>query len=144
VLGPFLTEGRLEWLANLGTHMAGGFAFGAAFERLGGRTAKQGMAAAVVENTVLWPAVALIERVHPKAKRGEWPPLLLDGRAFAAATLGHAAFGALLGAGVSRASPAAGRRRWTRTRRSQSPARRLTSTVASRRRRPRAATPSGR
>ena len=134
VLGPFLTEGRYEWLANLGTHMAGGFGFGMLFERLGGRTAKQGVAAAVVENTVLWPVVAVVERVHPKGKRGEWPPLLLNARAFGAATVGHAAFGALLGLGVSRTGTQARRRRWADLGRLPSRVPRVTSAAGSRRR----------
>jgi hypothetical protein len=100
VLGPFITTGRYEWAANLVTHMGGGATFGYLFERLGGRTVKHGVAAAVVENTLLWPAVAVIERVHPKRRAGAWPPLLFDQRAFAAATVGHAAFGALLGLGM--------------------------------------------
>jgi hypothetical protein len=115
VLGPLITEGRHEWLANLATHMAGGAAFGALFERLGGRTVKHGVVAAVVENTALWPALAVVERMHPKRKRGEWPPLLRNGRAFGAATTGHAVFGALLGLGVSAAGRAAKRRPWTKT-----------------------------
>ena len=102
VLGPFVAQGRHEWLANLLTHAAGGAAFGYLFERLGGRTARDGIVAAVGENTVLWPAVAVVGRLHPKRRSGEWPPLLLDGRAFAAATAGHVIFGALLGSGVSR------------------------------------------
>ncbi len=110
VLGPFITQGRYEWVANLVTHMGGGLAFGTLFERFGARTAKQGVAAAVAENTLLWPAVAVVERFHPKRRSGEWPPLLLDARAFGAATVGHALFGALLGAGVSGRASAAGRR----------------------------------
>lgn len=102
VLGPFITTGRHEWLANLVTHMGGGFAFGYAFERLGGRTPRQGAAAAVIENTVLWPGIAVIEKVHPKRRSGEWPRLLLDGRAFASATVGHAVFGVLLGLAMRR------------------------------------------
>jgi hypothetical protein len=102
VLGPFITQGRYEWLANLVTHMGGGAAFGYLFERFGGNGVQDGVAAAVVENTLLWPAVAVIEQVHPKGRTGEWPPLLLNGRAFAAATAGHAIFGALLGLGVRR------------------------------------------
>jgi hypothetical protein len=100
VLGPFITQGEYEWLANLVTHMGGGATFGYLFERLGGRGVKAGVTAALVENTVLWPAVGVVERWHPKRKNGEWPPLLLNGRAFAAATAGHAVFGALLGLGV--------------------------------------------
>jgi hypothetical protein len=144
VLGPFLTEGRYEWLANLATHVAGGFAFGTLFERLGGRTVKQGVAAAVVENTVLWPAVAVLERVHPKGKRGDWPPLLFDARAFGAATAGHAAFGALLGLGVSEAGAAATRAGWTRLGRLRSQARQGTSAAGSPPRSPSAGKPSGR
>lgn len=102
VLGPFITTGRYEWLANLVTHMGGGAAFGWTFEKLGGETAGQGVAATLAENTALWPAIAVIEKVHPKAKRGEWPPLLFNGRAFAAATVGHAVFGVLLGLGMRR------------------------------------------
>jgi hypothetical protein len=102
VLGPFITQGEQEWLANLVTHMGGGFAFGWAFERLGGHGVKAGVAAAVVENTALWPLIGLLEPLHPKRKSGEWPPLLTNGRAFAAATVGHAIFGALLGLGVRR------------------------------------------
>jgi hypothetical protein len=134
VLGPFVTEGRYEWLANLATHMGGGFAFGTLFERLGGRTAKHGVVAAVVENTVLWPAVAVIEKVHPKRKSGEWPPLLLNGRAFGAATVGHAVFGALLGVGVSKGAGAATGTIWTKLGQSRSPARRATSAAGWRRR----------
>jgi hypothetical protein len=100
VLGPFITTGEHEWVANLVTHMGGGFAFGLLFERLGGHGVKRGVAAALVENTVLWPVIGVLEPMHPKRKSGEWPPLLTNGRAFAAATVGHAIFGALLGFGM--------------------------------------------
>lgn len=100
VLGPFLTQGDYEWLANLVTHMGGGAAFGSLFERLGGRGVKAGVTAALVENVALWPAVAVVERLHPKRTQGEWPPLLFNARAFAAAMTGHAIFGALLGLGL--------------------------------------------
>lgn len=109
VLGPFITRGRWEWLANLLTHAAGGAAFGSVFARLGGRGVRDGVVAAVAENTLLWPGLAALERVHPKRRDGSWPPLLLNGRAFAAATVGHAIFGALLGLGVSDRGDAAKR-----------------------------------
>jgi hypothetical protein len=144
VLGPFITEGRYAWLANLTTHMAGGFAFGSLFERFGGRTARQGVVAAVVENTVLWPGVAVLERVHPNGKRGEWPPLLLDARAFGAATVGHAVFGALLGLGVSKTRRAARSTVWTKVRQLRSPAPRATSAAGWRRRSRSAVTRFGR
>jgi hypothetical protein len=97
VLGPFITRGRHEWLANLVTHMGGGAAFGYLFERFGGRGVRAGVMAAVVENALLWPAVGVVEHFHPKRRSGEWPPLLQNRRAFASATAGHALFGALLG-----------------------------------------------
>jgi hypothetical protein len=100
VLGPFITTGRYEWLANLVTHMGGGAAFGFAFERIGGRGVRAGVAAAVVENTVVWPVIGRHEPIHPKRKSGEWPPLLTNGRAFTSATVGHAIFGVLLGIGL--------------------------------------------
>ena len=102
LVGPFLTRGRLEPVANLVTHAAAGAAFGRVFVRLGGRSISAGAAAAVVENTLLWPSLALVERVHPKRRDGTWPRLVTSPRAFAAATAGHALFGALLGAAVSR------------------------------------------
>jgi len=100
VLGPFLTRGPLEPAANLVTHAAAGAAFGYTFERLGLRGVRQGVAAAVLENALLWPAVGVVERVHPKRRDGTWPPLARSPRAFASATAGHALFGGLLGAAV--------------------------------------------
>jgi hypothetical protein len=97
LLGPFITRGRYEWLANLATHSAGGAAFGHAFERLGGRGAKAGVAAALVENAVLWPGLAVFDRIHPKRRDGTWPPLATSPRVFASASAGHAFFGLLLG-----------------------------------------------
>jgi hypothetical protein len=100
LLGPFLTDGRWEWLANLATHSAAGAAFGHTFERLGGRGVRAGIAAALAENTLLWPGVGVVEHFHPKRRSGEWPRLVTSPRAFASATLGHAFFGALLGLGT--------------------------------------------
>jgi hypothetical protein len=102
LLGPFITRGRYEWLANLVTHSAGGAAFGYAFERLGGSGVRAGVTAALVENTVLWPAIGIVETFHPKRRDGTWPRLVTSPRAFASASLGHAYFGALLGLGVRR------------------------------------------
>lgn len=100
LLGPFVTRGPLEPLANLVTHAAGGALFGHLFERFGGRSARAGAIAAVVENSVLWPGVAIFDRIHPKRRDGTWPPLVCSPRAFASATAGHALFGALLGAAL--------------------------------------------
>jgi hypothetical protein len=100
LLGPFITRGRYEWLANLATHAAGGATFGYVFERLGGRGVKQGVIAAVAENALLWPGIAVFDRIHPKRRDGTWPRLATNPRAFAAASAGHAFFGLLLGLGL--------------------------------------------
>ena len=103
LLGPFITRGRYEWLANLATHAAAGATFGYVFERLGGRGVKQGVTAALVENAVLWPGIAVFDVIHPKRRDGTWPRLVTSPRVFASASAGHALFGALLGAAVGRA-----------------------------------------
>jgi hypothetical protein len=100
LIGPFITRGRYEWLANLATHTAAGAAFGHVFERLGGRTARQGVVVALAENAILWPSLALFDRIHPKRRDGTWPELVTSPRVFACASAGHALFGALLGAAL--------------------------------------------
>jgi hypothetical protein len=102
LLGPFITTGRWEWLANLATHSAVGAGFGYGFERLGGRGVKAGVAAALGENTLLWPGIGVLEHFHPKRRSGEWPRLVTSPRAFASATAGHLFFGALLGLATRR------------------------------------------
>jgi hypothetical protein len=100
LLGPFVTRGPLEPLADLVAHCAAGAAFGHLFERLGGRGVRQGVAAALAENTLLWPGITLFDRIHPRRRDGTWPPLARNPRVFAQSTVGHALFGALLGAAV--------------------------------------------
>ena len=100
LLGPFITTGRFEWLANLATHSAAGAGFGYTFERLGGRGVKAGVVAALAENTLLWPGMGVIEHFHPKRRSGEWPRLVTSPRAFASSSVGHAFFGVLLGLGL--------------------------------------------
>jgi hypothetical protein len=97
LLGPFITEGPLEPVAGAVTHAANGFAFGYVFGALGGRGVKTGVAAALAENTLFWPSLAVFDRIHPKRRRGEWPPLVSSPRVFAQATAGHVLFGVLLG-----------------------------------------------
>jgi hypothetical protein len=92
-----VTRGGLEPVANLAAHTAAGAAFGYAFTRLGGRGVRTAVAATLLENTALWPGLALVERIHPKRRDGEWPPLARNPRVFAQATVGHALFGVLLG-----------------------------------------------
>lgn len=97
LFGPFITQGPLEPVASAATHAAGGFVFGYVFHRLGGRGVRNGVTAALAENTLLWPLLGVLDRIHPKRRSGEWPPLVSNPRVFAQATAGHALFGVLLG-----------------------------------------------
>ncbi len=94
----FVTRGRLRPVVGAVLHCSAGAVFGAVFVRAGGRGWRRGVAAALVENAVLWPGLAVVGRVHPDVLDGEWTPPFRDPRAFAAATCGHALFGAVLGA----------------------------------------------
>ena len=97
LIGPFITRGPLQPLVNFATHTAAGAVFGHLFEELGGHGIRRGVTVALVENTLLWPGMAVIDLIHPSVRDGTWPPLVGNARAFASATTGHAFFGALLG-----------------------------------------------
>jgi hypothetical protein len=97
LLGRLLTTRRAWPLIGVASHLVNGAAFGAAFERLGGRGWKQGVAAAQVENAVLWAGMAVIDRIHPDRRRGVWPRLLTSRRVATHEVVMHAIFGAVLG-----------------------------------------------
>jgi hypothetical protein len=97
LIGPFVTRGPLQRYVNVVTHTATGSGFGHLFERFGGRGVRQGVAAALVENTVLWPGMIVVDRIHPARRDGTWPPLFANPRVFAQSTAGHALFGVVLG-----------------------------------------------
>jgi hypothetical protein len=98
LLGRLVTS-RPVWPAiGVGMHLLNGAVFGAAFERLGGRGWKQGVAAAQVENLALWAGMAVIDRIHPDRRRGAWPRLLTNPRVVAHEVVMHAVFGAVMGA----------------------------------------------
>ena len=82
---------------GLALHVANGALFGAVFERVGGRGVLRGVLAAEVENLVLWPAMAVVDRIHPERRSGRWPPLVGNRRIFAYEATAHALFGAGLG-----------------------------------------------
>ena len=89
---------RRHWRAvGTAVHLANGAAAGIAFRRLGLQGWRQGVAAALLENTVVWPGMAVVDRLHPDRRSGAWPPLLRNGRVFAQETAVHALFGAVLG-----------------------------------------------
>jgi hypothetical protein len=52
---------------------------------------------AEAENLVLWPIMAVADRLHPDVRSGAWPPLLRNPRVFAQEVAVHALFGAVLG-----------------------------------------------
>ena len=98
MLGALLTRGPGWRAAGLGAHLVNGAVFGAAFAALGGRGWRQGLAAAQAENLALWPAMAIVDRLHPDRRSGAWPPLLTNGRVFGYEAAVHALFGVVLGA----------------------------------------------
>ena len=97
LLGAPITKGRLWPLAGLTVHLGNGAAFGAVFERVGGRGVRQAMLAAELENLILWPGIAAVDRLHPDRRSGAWPPLFGNRRVLAYEIATHAVFGAVLG-----------------------------------------------
>jgi hypothetical protein len=98
MLGGLLTRGSGWRAVGLASHVANGALFGAAFTRAGGRGWRQGLAAAQVENLLLWPAMAIVDRLHPDRRSGAWPPLLTNAHVFGYEVAVHALFGVVLGA----------------------------------------------
>lgn len=104
LLGRFATRSGAWPVVGLALHVANGAAFGAAFERLGLQGVKAGIVAAEVENTLAWPAMAIVDRIHPDRRDGTWPPLVRSTRVAAQEVVGHAIFGAVLGALAGRSA----------------------------------------
>lgn len=98
LLGRAVVRNRAWPLAGLALHLANGALFGAAFERAGLRGIRSGVVAAELENLALWPAFAIVDRVHPDRRDGVWPPLLRNRRVAAYEVAAHALFGVVLGA----------------------------------------------
>jgi len=101
LLGGLVAHGRGRSTAGLAMHLANGAAFGWAFERLGGRGIREGVIAASAENALLWPMLAVMDRVHPDRRSGAWPPLATSPRVAGYELVAHALFGAVLGALVT-------------------------------------------
>ena len=90
---------RRHWrAAGTAVHLANGAVAGVLFARLGLRGWGAGVVAAELENAVLWPGMAVVDRLHPDRRDGRWPPLLRHRRIFAQEAVVHAIFGAVLGA----------------------------------------------
>ncbi len=102
LLGRMATSGPAWPVAGLLMHLANGAAFGVAFDRLGGRGWRQGLAAAMVETAATWPGMLLIDRFHPDRRSGRWPSLVRHPPTIAEQVLVHAIFGVVLGALLDR------------------------------------------
>jgi hypothetical protein len=106
LLGALLTGGGRRWrAAGLAAHLVNGALFGAAFARAGGGGWRQALAAAQAENVALWPAMVLLDRIHPDRRSGAWPPLAGHRRVFAYEVSVHALFGVVLGTLSGRRGP---------------------------------------
>lgn len=97
LLGRLFTRGPASTPIGLGLHLANGAVFGAVFERLGGRGRRQAVAVAQLENLALWPALAVVDRVHPDRRDGVLPRLLTNRRVLAQEVTLHLLFGLVLG-----------------------------------------------
>jgi hypothetical protein len=102
LLGRLVTRGEAWPVAGLALHVANGVVFGAAFERVGLRGAKAGLLAAQIENMILWPTMAIVDKLHPDRRAGTWPPLARNPRVACQEIVAHAIFGAVLGRLVAR------------------------------------------
>jgi hypothetical protein len=116
-LGRFLPRfvGDAWPAAGVAWHVANGAAFGTMFGRLGGRGWRQGVLAAEVENVLTLPLLPAASRRHPDYRSLDWASPR-GARIVTQEVVGHALFGAVLGAlvgpaGVRRAGAAAGGRR---------------------------------
>ena len=78
-------------------HLANGAAFGVAFRRLGGHGVRRAVIAAQAENAILWPGMAIVDRIHPDVRSGRWPKLFSDRGTIAQEIASHVVFGAVLG-----------------------------------------------
>ena len=89
---------RTHWrAAGTAIHLANGAAAGIAFERLGLRGWKAGVAVFQAEHLATWPLMVVVDRWHPDRRSGVWPPLARNSRVFAQEAAVHALFGAVLG-----------------------------------------------
>lgn len=99
LLGKFVTRGPAWRPVGFALHVGNGALFGAAYAHAARRMPlpswARGPAAAMAENVVTWPGVALSERIHPA--RAELPALWGVRGAFAQATWRHLLFGVVLG-----------------------------------------------
>ena len=97
LLGALLSAGASWRRIGVAAHLANGALFGATFGWMGAGGWRQGLVAAELENLVLWPAMAVVDRIHPDRRSRTWPPLVANPRVFAYGATMHALFGVVLG-----------------------------------------------
>jgi uncharacterized protein YndB with AHSA1/START domain len=97
LITAFVATGRTRRVLDYVVQATGGVLFGSLFARFGGRTSRQAVATAMVENTALFPLLPVMDRYHPEVRSGNWPPLSRSPRAVAVSYSGHILFGLLLG-----------------------------------------------
>jgi hypothetical protein len=107
MLGKLVTRERAWLPIGLATHVGNGALFGALYANLAPslpvpRVAR-GPLAGLAEHLALWPAAALVDRLHPA--RNDLPRLWGNGRAFAQATWRHLLFAVVLGELERRLNP---------------------------------------
>jgi len=100
LLGKWVTRGPLWPVAGVAWHLANGASFGLALHALrrgtGAEPRRLALGLALVEHVGLYPLSILVDRHHPaRGERGV--TAVWSKRAFAAATVRHALFGAVLG-----------------------------------------------
>jgi hypothetical protein len=107
--GPLRAHWRLLGpLAHLVNSAALGGLYAGLEPRLKGPGWARGIAFALAENALLWPLVALIDRVHPAVACRELASFNRPA-AFAWESLRHAAYGAVLGQSFARSQRRAAR-----------------------------------
>ncbi|HTG41583.1 MAG TPA: hypothetical protein VK697_08205 [Methylomirabilota bacterium] len=97
LLGALLTSSGPWRRVGIVVHLANGALFGAIFGRMGGGGWRQGLISAELENLVLWPTMAVVDRIHSDRRSGSWQPLVSSARVFAYEVTMHALFGVVLG-----------------------------------------------
>jgi hypothetical protein len=97
LVGRLLAPERAWRPVGLAVHLANGAAFGVLFDRFGGRGIRAAVIAAQLENASLWPAMTIVDRLHPDVQSVRWPPLARNPRDVAHEVAGHLLIGLMLG-----------------------------------------------
>jgi len=99
LLGKTVTRGPAWPYAGVAAHLVNGGLFGALYATVAPRIPlpswARGPAAGLAEHLATWPAMAIVDRLHPA--RRDRDPIALSPRAFAQSAWRHLLFGVVLG-----------------------------------------------